>query len=92
MLDTVTLNILQDDRRHPELQVISLWNAPPAILGGSDTTRGEAAPKSRRTEREYPQEEVGLYGPPRIGPWGRDSRFSNGLWGLTLIARVQIPF
>ena len=30
MLDTGTLSILQDDPRHPENRVISLWNAPPA--------------------------------------------------------------
>jgi broad specificity phosphatase PhoE len=32
MLDTGTLSILQDDPRHPELRVISLWNASPAQL------------------------------------------------------------
>jgi probable phosphoglycerate mutase len=31
MLDTGTLSILQDDPRHPENRVISLWNAGPAI-------------------------------------------------------------
>ena len=31
MLDTGTLCILQDDPRHPENRVISLWNAGPAI-------------------------------------------------------------
>ena len=31
MLDTGTIGILQDDPRHPENRVISLWNAGPAI-------------------------------------------------------------
>ena len=31
MLDTGTLSILQDDPRHPENRVISLWNAGPAV-------------------------------------------------------------
>ena len=34
MLDTGSLSILQDDPRHPENRVISLWNVVPATREG----------------------------------------------------------
>ena len=34
MLDTGSISILQDDPRHPENRVISLWNVVPATPGG----------------------------------------------------------
>jgi hypothetical protein len=43
---------------------------------------------ARAVMRRYPQREpvgVGVWGRPRIGVWGRDSPFSRGFYGHTLI-------